>query len=370
MSIPFVVGWLVAIVLAIINLTILMNLPFFPRLKKAPVVKREPLISVLIPARNEAKIIGETIESLLGQSYENFELLILDDNSTDDTAAIVRKHAARDKRIQLLKGRPLASGWLGKNWACHQLAQAAGSDYLLFSDADVIWDRQGLSAVVEMSQQQASDLLTIWPTQITRTWAERLVVPLMALVVLGYLPILLVHFTPWRIFAAANGQCLLFRRRAYERIKGHVAVHDQIVEDVALARRLKAEGFRLRMADGATLIRCRMYHNWPEVRDGFAKNILAGYNQSVPFLLAATVFHWLIFLFPWVWLIAGGGVWPLLLILAGISARGLSALATRQRVRDALFMPLSVILMTLIAARSIWWHFKGETRWKDRVVAT
>lgn len=370
MAILAVVGWFVTFVLVIINLTILMNLPFFPRLKQAPVVRRGPMISVLIPARNEASIIGKTIESLLRQSYANFELLILDDNSTDDTATVVREYGNRDDRIELLQGKPLPNGWLGKNWACHQLAQAARSDYLLFSDADVIWDAQGLSAVVAMSQRQASDLLTIWPTQITRTWTERLVIPLMALVVLGYLPILLVHFTPWRIFAAANGQCLLFRRDAYQRIQGHEAVREQIVEDVALARRLKAQGLRLRMADGAKLVRCRMYHSWSEVRDGFAKNILAGYNQSVLFLLAATVFHWLVFLFPWFWLIAGGGVWALFLVLAGISARAISALATGQRVLDAFFMPISVVLMTLIAARSIWWHFKGETQWKGRVVAT
>ena len=362
-------GFLVALGLLVLWITILANLPFFPRLKTGAGGARSPHVSVLIPARNEAGVIGETVQSLLDQSYANFELLLLDDNSTDGTAAAALAAAGQERRLRVLGGRPLPKGWLGKNWACHQLAQAASGDYLLFADADVIWAPDALAALMDEAVKEESDLQTVWPTQITKSWAERLTVPLISLVVLGYLPVLLVHYTPFKLFAAANGQCMLFRREAYQRSGGHEAVRSEIVEDVVLARRVKAGGQRLRMADGGGLIACRMYSSWPEVRDGFAKNILAGHGQSVLFLLASTLFHWSLFLFPWLWLLAGGGTWALILGTTGIGARAITAWATGQRARDALLMPLSVILMTLIAGRSIWWHIKGQTAWKGRVIS-
>jgi chlorobactene glucosyltransferase len=367
MTLLILIGLFITFGLLIITLTVLANLPFFPRLRPAAPSNDNPFISVLIPARNEAAVIGRTVRALLKQTYPNFEVIVLNDNSTDGTAAEALKAAGQDGRLRVIEGRPLPSGWLGKNWACHQLAQEAKGDYLVFTDADVLWQPEALAALLHLAQKESSDLLTVWPTQQTETWAERLVVPLIALVVLGYLPVVLVHHAPWPAFAAANGQCLLFRRQAYQRTGGHAAVRHQIVEDVALARRVKAYGLRLRMAAGANLISCRMYTNWPEVRDGFAKNILSGHGQSVPFLIASTIFHWLLFIFPWLWLLATGELWPFVLVIAGIGLRAITAYATRQRMRDALLMPLSVILMTIIAGRSLWWHWQGQTQWKGRV---
>jgi chlorobactene glucosyltransferase len=185
----------------------------------------------------------------------------------------------------------------------------------------------------------------------------------------------LVHYTPWRLFAAANGQCLAFRRRAYERIGGHDSVKAEVLEDVALSRRVKAHGLRLWMVDGAGLINCRMYTDWPSVRDGFAKNILAGYGGWAIFLILAALFHWLVFLMPWVWLVWGGlggtlplwPAWPLLLIGLGVGLRMVTAITTRQRPFEALLMPLSVLLMTWIAGLALWWQWRyGGPHWKGR----
>ncbi|MFN2221186.1 MAG: glycosyltransferase family 2 protein [Chloroflexota bacterium] len=369
MTFLFLTGLFVTLSLSIIMLTILANLPFFPRLRPGSQSDHAPLVSVLIPARNEAAVIGRTVRAFLEQRYPAFEIIVLDDNSEDETASIVQAIAAEDDRLHLIDGRPLPAGWLGKNWACHQLAEQAQGDYLLFTDADVLWQPEALAALVNLAQKEASDLLTVWPTQLTLSWSERLVVPLMGLAIVGYLPILLVHHSPWSAFAAANGQCLLFRRQAYQQIDGHAAIRDHIVEDVALARRLKAVGLRLRMARGAELVSCRMYGGWPEVRDGFAKNILAGHGHNIPFLITSTIFHWLVFIFPWLWAAAGGGLWPWLLLLAGIGARAVTARFTGQRIGDALLMPISVILMTIIAGRSLWWHWRGQVQWKGRVAA-
>ena len=252
------------------------------------------------------------------------------------------------------------------SWNCVCSASSSTGNYLLFADADVRWAPEALAALVTLAQTEQADLLTVWPTQQTETWAERLVVPLMSFAILCYLPILPVHFTHLPAFAAANGQCLLFRRSAYEQIGGHTAVRNNVIEDVALAKAIKSHKLRLRMADGNRLVSCRMYQNWPKVRAGFAKNILAGHGGSIPFLLLSTIFHWLVFLFPWLWFAASLNMWPLVLGLAGVALRGGTAVFTHQRPLDALLMPASVLLMTRIAFQSIQWQRRGTAEWKGR----
>lgn len=382
-------GLFVALVLIVLACIAGLNALTFPRLSaRHPPPATRHLVSILIPARNEAAIIGDTVRALLDQTGVPFELLVLDDHSTDGTSAAARAAAGGDPRLRVIAGEPLPPGWLGKNWACHQLAQAAAGDRLLFTDADVQWRPGALAALAGMQARTEADLLTIWPTQITQTWGERLAVSLIALVVIAYLPVLAAHHLPWRVFSAANGQCLLFRRAAYERVGGHAAVRGDIVEDVALAARIKGAGLRLRMADGAGLIACRMYRDWPQVRDGFAKNILAGHGGQPAWLLLSTLFHWLVFVFPWLWAIGGWGlgigVWelsvggwalvfapwsfPVSLVCLGVGVRALTAAVTGQRVRDALLMPVSVLLMTVIAARSLYWRYTGGPRWKGRAL--
>jgi chlorobactene glucosyltransferase len=373
----------VAFALLVMGLTAVLNALTFPRLKPARPHSALPFVSLLIPARNEAAVIGQTVRTLLAQDYPYFELLILDDLSEDGTAAAVRAAAQGDSRLRLLPaacspslspGAPagsaaaggLPAGWLGKNWAGHRLAQQASGDLLIFTDADVQWRPGALAALVTAVQQQQADLLTVWPTQETLTWSERLVVPLVALSIFSYLPAVGVHYLPWPAFAAANGQCLAFRRAAYERVGGHAAVAGSIIEDIALGRRIKQAGLRLRMYDGAGLIACRMYDSWTAVRHGFAKNILAGHGSSLLFLAASTLFHWLVFVMPWVWLLQTRALWALLLVGAGLAIRGLTAVATRQRLLDSLFMPLSVLLMTIIAGQAVWWRGRGGPVWKGR----
>lgn len=353
------------------------NAIWFPRLRAGRPIGStalQPRVSILIPARNEAAIIGQTVERILNQSFAQFELLILDDASTDATAAVAREAGQDDPRLRIISGAPLPAGWSGKNWACQQLSEQATGDILIFSDADVIWLLNALDSLVAEFERTRADLLTVWSTQHSESWAERLVVPMMALAIQCYLPVALVHHTPWSVFAAANGQCLAFRRRAYSKIGGHAAVRDQIVEDVSLARRIKKDGLRLRMVDGTGLIACRMYQDWPSVRQGFGKNILAGHGNAPLALGVSTVFHWLVFIVPWVLMVTemlrgNQAIIPLLLVSLGILVRALSAIATRQRVSDALLMPVSVMLMTVIAGQSLWWHWRhGGPRWKDRTI--
>ena len=345
-------------------------------------------MAILIPARNEAKVIATTVSALLQQDYPHLQLLVLDDHSDDGTAAAAQCAAGADPRFRLLNGRPLPPGWMGKNWACQQLAEATGPadaptadqaaepDILVFTDADVLWQPGAVGALVAEFQHSNADLLTVWPTQLTVSWGERLTVPLMALAVLGYLPLRLAHDFYHPLASAANGQCMAFRHAAYAAIGGHTAVRGAVVEDVRLAQRIKAAGLKLRMADGNRLLRCRMYDGWHAALDGYAKNILAGHGNHVALLLLSTVFHWAVFIWPWLWLAAGAHwtlpawpVWPAFLVALGIGARAVTAAATHQRPRDSVLMPVSVVLMTWIAARALWWRWRfGGVVWKGRIL--
>ncbi|RCK77143.1 MAG: Glycosyl transferase in Chlorophyll a cluster [Anaerolineae bacterium] len=356
--------------LIIIAAVAVLNAFTFPRLRPTPPPQTAPFVSILIPMRNEALRIGETVRSLLAQTYPQFEIILLDDQSEDGSAQAAAAAAQGDPRLKILSGAPLPTGWLGKNWACHQAAQHACGEYLLFSDADVRWHPQALAALVEQARRSNADLLTCWPTQQTVTWGERLTVPLMAFTILAYLPVLAVHYLPFRVFAAAMGQCLLFRRGAYEQIGGHQAVRGRVVEDMAFAYAIKAADLRLRACDANGLLQTRMYGSWTEVRNGFAKNILAGHANSVWFLLFSAVFHWWLFVVPWLLALSQASWEAALFGLLGVLTRMLTAVISRQRARDALLLPLSVVLMTLIAAQSIWGHWKGQSVWKGRRIAT
>lgn len=363
----------ITVALICINLLTIVNVFALPRLRKRSRQQKLdtlPFVSVLIPARNEAAVIERTMGTMRSQSYARFEVIFLDDNSTDGTGDIAQEFGETWDRLTVLQGKPLPPGWMGKNWACHQMSDVAQGDILLFFDADVRCEPETLDSLVTHMLSTKADLLTVWPTQETVTWFERLTVPLMAMAIMGYLPVLGTHFLPFTAFGAANGQCMAWKRQAYDRVGGHSAVRDNVLEDVTLARLVKQAGMRLRMADGNHWVTCRMYTDWPSVRDGYAKNILAGYGNSVPLLLLGTVFHWALFLMPWVWLASGGDFeWALALIVMGLLFRALSAAYTRQRVIDAVFLPISVLLMTRIAAQSIYWQVRfGGPRWKGRVI--
>lgn len=353
--------------------TTLLNFFFYTYLKTTG-SSSLPHIAICIPARNEATVIHANLTALLNQTYPHYTIYLLDDNSADATRQIATILAEKHPRLTVIDGRPLPQGWLGKNWACHQLANVALGDTLIFTDADVIWKPTALAALIHEFEQTQADTLSVWPTQITHTWGERLVVPLISMSILAYLPLIGVYFTKSAAFAAANGQCIAFKRTVYDAIGGHAAVRDNIIEDVALARATKASGFRLRLTDGNRLIRTRMYEDWATTRDGLSKNLFAGHGYSTLFLLVSTLFHWVLFVLPMIWFfisLGRGGTLlpPLLLYLAGVFVRGISAKLTNQRFGDAFLMPISVLLMTRIAWRSAHWHRTGTASWKGRAIS-
>ncbi len=275
-----------------------------------------PKISVCIPARNEADNVGVLLESLRSQNWTNFEVHVLDDRSSDQTFEVAESYRQKNpEKFFIYKGQEKPSGWFGKAWACHQLQQKCDGDILLFLDADTRLQPETLKGVAASFRKYDLDMLTVWPLQQLETFWENVLIPLVYYALMTLLPAIYVYRdprwmpAPWRKFfrskfAAANGQCLAFKKEAYETIGGHESVKDHIVEDVQLAKRIKQEGFVLRMFSGIGSISCRMYRNQNEIFDGFRKNFLAGFNNSLLVFILSGLLHLIVYILPFITIIA------------------------------------------------------------------
>lgn len=266
----------------------------------------QPKVSICVPARNEEKVIEKCVRSLLNQSYENFEILVLDDNSEDSTPSILQHLNIEFDHLTIIQGQPKPDDWLGKSWACHQLSQKTTGDILIFLDADVWMHSNILTKAV--SKLEEIDVLTIWPQQKVHSFLEKLVVPTIYFSLLTLLPVVYVERSPrWMPkflsplvdpkFVAACGQFIAFKKSAYDSIDGHRGVKKEIVEDVELARRLKNTTYTISMMNGIGGVYCRMYTSGSETWDGFQKNFLAGFGNLFEFVFMA-ILHFLFFLFP------------------------------------------------------------------------
>lgn len=368
----------ILIFLSVILCITLSNIKIMRKLGSYPRSKDLPLVSVLVPARNEERNIGGCVESLLAQDYPNFEVLVLDDNSTDGSWQILSQLSAKDARLRILKGLPLPEGWLGKHWACHQLAKQAQGEMLLFTDADTRHNpnslRDGISAMIS----EKADMVTAFPYEETKTWGERLTVSLFPWFALCFLPLIVAYRTRSPAFSAAVGQFMLISRKAYEQIGGYASIKEEVVDDVALARRIKAQGLRWRIALGQDQLRCRMYQGFKEAYQGFTKNLFAGFGYRIlPFIFVWTYIG-LAFLEPIFVLLSGVfGIKPSLLttILAG-SEIFISTLiwgASHWRFRFPLYMvllyPISVIVLLTIAFGSLFLSVTGRSTWKGRSIS-
>ncbi|MFC4454370.1 glycosyltransferase [Deinococcus sonorensis] len=272
-------------------LTLTVNALSFPVLRPRRRPAGAPSVSVLLPARNEAGNLPYTLPGLLRQGA--LEVLVLDDRSDDDTARIARALGAA-----VLPGQPLPDGWLGKPWACWQLAQQARGEVLIFTDADVFWEPGALDAILHELERTRADLLSVWPRQQTRSLGERLLVPLVDNVLLTLLPGPLTRL-PLASLSAGNGQLMAFRRACYFRISGHRLVQGEVLEDVRFSERLKARGGRLALALGGDLMSVRMYRSYQESLHGFAKSLPEVHAQSRLVMAASWLLYLLTYTVPW-----------------------------------------------------------------------
>ncbi|MEO9329356.1 glycosyltransferase family 2 protein [Gordonia sp. B21] len=330
----------------------------------------EPL-SVLIPMRNEAATATRCLSAVLEAADRwpgPVRILVLDDESDDGTGALVAGMSALDPRIELVAGAPTPPGWLGKTWACQQLADRA-SPYgvLVFVDADVVVEPHAFTASVALLRGAGLDLVSPYPRQVAQGWAERLVQPLLQWSWLSTLPLGLAETSPRKSLSAANGQFLLVDAVTYQQAGGHGAVRDVVLEDLALLRAIKAAGGRGVVAEGSAVATCRMYEGWREVRAGYRKSLWSAFGSPAG-TAAVTALLCLMYVVPALAALTGSRVGTAG-YLAGVASRAMAARCTGGRTwPDAFAQPLSILLFAGLAADSTLAHRSGDLRWKGRVL--
>jgi glycosyltransferase involved in cell wall biosynthesis len=335
----------------------------------APSASLPPSISAIVPARDEEAVIGACIESLALQP-EIAEILVVNDQSTDKTAEIVRSLTTKISRLRLLETQEVPAGWVGKNNAVHLGANEAKGDWLLFTDADAELQPGAAARALQIAQENSAALISFSPEQITETWYEKALIPF----VYSRLAKLFSYSdvnNPASPAAAANGQFLMIQRDTYNAIGGHASVASEVLEDVALAKRAKAAGFRLWFGSGQGIVRVRMYRSFRAMWQGWKKNLylLVGGTPRA-------VFHELESTIPWI---------PLALILLGIKipfatflgvcflllrqfTYGLEISRNQYPFKFIIYYVPAVALYAGVLWASYRSHVKGKVEWKGREV--
>ena len=312
-------------------------------------VPATPEVSIIVPARNEEVRLGDCLSSLVAQTGVVFEIIVVDDGSTDRTRAIAESCAG----VRVIFPRPLPAGWTGKNNAVVAGVKEARGEWLLFTDADTVHLPGSLAGALAEAKENRAQLLSYSPEQIVITFVEKAVMPVIFAELASQYPPEKVRDQSSGV-VAANGQYILVRRDAYESVGGHAALADKILEDVALARSFRAAGYGVYFRYGADAVRTRMYRNWGELREGWTKNLALLFPH--PVRRAAGLFAW--------WAVA----WLTLPLL-------IAAAALYLRVRRANFGRGATLLSTALGPpvvsylllRSVRAHVRGEVSWKGRV---
>ncbi|WP_025617866.1 glycosyltransferase [Salinispora cortesiana] len=342
-----------------------------------PATVTEP-VAVLLPLRNEAARVTPCLRGLLAQhGVPQLQIVVLDDGSTDGTHEVVRTVVGDDPRVTLLDGAAPPPGWLGKPHACWQLATRAdpAATVLVFVDADVVLAPHAVAAAVGELRAARVALLSPYPRILVTTVADRLVQPLLQWLWLTFLPLPAMERSARPSLAAAGGQFLVVDRVGYTAAGGHAAVADRVLEDVELARAVKRSGGQIALADGSQLATCRMYDDWPQLRDGYSKSLWASFGRPSA---AATVVALLLLLYTAPALVAvaalvGGAPGTAAVAagayLLGVAGRVVSARATGgQWWPDALGHPASVAVLGWLTLRSYHLRKRRRLSWRGRPV--
>jgi hypothetical protein len=334
-----------------------------------------PAVSVLIPARNEEAGIAAAVECVLASEDIELEVIVMDDASTDRTAEIVRALALRDSRVRLEKAPPLPAGWNGKQHACWALANVARHDLLCFADADVRLAPVAVARMAAFLLESNSALVSGFPRQVTLTWLEWLLLPLIHFVLLGFLPLGRMRASKDPAFAAGCGQFVIVTRESYFFSGGHSKIRLTMHDGLLLPRLIRAHGYQSDLADITEVATCRMYHSAAEVWQGLAKNateglaaparivpvtvlLLAGQMLPLLILIALTLQHHVLSI---------AGVCAVVAAIAAWLPRAIAVRRFRQPVAGAVLHPVGILVLLGVQ----WYAFGrkqlgGTVRWKSR----
>lgn len=354
----------------------LANLPFYRRLPKKNPPSRTR-VSVLIPARNEAEAIVPALQSVLADTDPQLEVLVLDDHSTDATAERVRAFAASDPRVRLITGGKLPADWCGKQHACWQLAQASQGELLVFMDADVRLSADALPRVrAHFDRHPNTHLLSGVPHQTTLGFMEKLLIPLIHFILLGFLPMIAARLSRWSAFAAGCGQFFVARRPAYFESDGHRAIRGSLHDGIQLPRTFRRNRFQTEVFDATDVASCRMYSSGSAVWQGLGKNATEGLAHPVAIvpwtfvLFGGHVLPWLLLIaMPW---ISSGDNGPFLTLCGTAAAlsllpRAIAALAFSQSWLGVLLHPLGITALLVIQWQALARRWRGQPmEWRGR----
>ena len=351
------------------------NAIFFKISRRRARMKDGPMISVLIPARNEEKRIIPTLDGILKQDYANFEVIVIDDNSTDGTWEILESYAEKYDSLSILQGKSLPEGWKGKPFAMTQLAGKARGDLFVFLDADILPAPDLLSWVADRMRRHKADSMSAYARHRAKSIREYIFFPLMYMVNMTFLPFWLIKFTGFPIFSHAIGQLMVFRREAYEGVGGFEVVFDKILEDIQMGRAMKAAGYRHVFLDARKVLAGNMYDSWEHTVSGLKRSIYEYFDKKTyPLvILSFFIFGFLVlpaFLIPisilggWTqtsWIIAGN-----VGILIGWA---ITIFDRRLPWYVPFFYPVQFLFLLVLAWKSLIDDVTGEGyNWKDRKV--
>ena len=348
-------------------LVFLFNLPEFRRPRfRGPSVPRPP-VSVLIPARNEERNIATVLDSVLSSDGVELEVIVLDDHSTDRTPAIVREHTKRDSRVRLETAPPLPEGWAGKQHACAHLATHAGHEILFFLDADVRLTPHAIAAMVDFLEESEASLVSGFPGQELKTLGEKLLIPMIHFILLGFLSIRMMRLTNSPGCGAGWGGLFVTRKDEYDAVGGHSAIRNTFHDGIRLPRLYRRHGKQTDFCNLAWSVTCRMYQSSREVWNGLGKNATEGIASPqliVPFsvlLFGGQILPWILLPFSPGW--AGAA------IALGVGTRLLQAFLYRLSIIGALLQPVSVTLFLCIQWQALSRKMRGlRPSWRDRTL--
>ena len=358
----------------------LANLRAFRRAPANAAGGPEPRVSALVPARNEATAIERLARAVLASRGVDLELVVLDDDSTDGTAAIIERLAEEDPRVRLVRGAPLPPGWCGKQHACWQLAGAATHDTWVFLDVDVAPAPDAISRSIAFLDASGAALASGFPRQATGAFLDWLLLPLIHFVLLGFLPLARSRRDNSPGLAAGCGQWFVTRRRDYERSGGHAAIRASLHDGIQLPRAYRRAGLPTDIFDASDIASCRMYSRSLDVWRGLAKNATEGIGSPatiLPFTLLLGTGQILPFALVGAGLAVGWQGWPAWVIAAAGCACGLAilprlveAMRFRQSIASALAQPLAIAVFLAIQWYALARKIIGlKTTWRGRPLA-
>jgi chlorobactene glucosyltransferase len=351
--------WLVTLASTILSLTTV------ARLRAGMSPRRTPLVSVLIPARDEERTIERTVRALLAQTYPAVEIVVVNDRSTDATAAILA--SIQDERLRVVNGVEPPPGWLGKNWALHEASTHARGELLLFMDADIVYAPEAIAAAIAHIEKSGVAMIALLPRLETRGFWEHVAIPNLAVMAFSVMPLWLANRTRLRVLAVGGGPGNLVYREAYDAAGGHAELKDAVIDDVGLARLIRRSGRRTEAVRADDLVSVRIYHGLRETVDGFTKNTFTVFGRSYFNVVAVIAYTLFTHVLPYVLALTGDPI-AIATVLVLTLTRVVLFVALGYRLDNALLgdMPM-VLLWIFIFLRSAWiTGVRGRLHWRGR----